>query len=263
MVAGARRWAHRPAQIANRKTGRAGAPRRRPRISTATIVPAVAARRHRVIDLALPIVWRGRRLTRNRRDAGAALLKLMGCGRRQRVTKTVLRTAVGGESDDEEGDAVADMLVRLYDLPDAVASRDKLRQAGVDLRRALPPEKHTVVGWVRSNFSAGWANECEVAFSRQPVACFIATTGQDLVGFVCHDVTCKNFFGPLGVGVRSRRQGIGAALSLTCLTAMAHAGYAYAIVGSAGPMDFFTKLVGATVIEKSHPGIYRGLLRSG
>ena len=67
-----------------------------------------------------------------------------------------------------------DMLVKLYDLPDSRALREKLTQDGVSLRRALAPEKHKVIAWVRDNFSEYWASEAEVAFSREPVSCFIA-----------------------------------------------------------------------------------------
>jgi hypothetical protein len=37
---------------------------------------------------------------------------------------------------------------------------------------------------------------------------------------------------------------------------MRNAGYAYGIIGGAGPVDFYTKSVGATVIPNSVPGIY-------
>jgi hypothetical protein len=51
-----------------------------------------------------------------------------------------------------------DMLVKLYDLPDSKNLREKLTQAGVSLRRALAPEKHKVIAWVKENFSDYWAS---------------------------------------------------------------------------------------------------------
>jgi hypothetical protein len=40
-------------------------------------------------------------------------------------------------------------------------------------------------------------------------------------------------------------------------------GYAYAIVGGAGPADYYRRTVGATPIERSTPGIYDfGLFRA-
>ena len=153
-----------------------------------------------------------------------------------------------------------DMLVKLYDLPDSGQSLSRLAAAGISIRRALPPEKHKVLDWVRSNFSQAWASEADVAFARQPVSCFVAIQAKSLLGFACHDATCRNFFGPTGVDTNSRGKGIGAALLLACLEAMRHQGFGYAIIGGVGPADFYTKTVGAIPIAGSEPGIYRGLL---
>jgi hypothetical protein len=153
-----------------------------------------------------------------------------------------------------------DMLVKLYDLPDSRPAFAKLREAGIDVRRALAPEKHKVIAWVSKTFSAAWASETDVAFSRQPVSCFIATDRRKIVGFACHDATCPNFFGPTGVESAARNKGMGAALLFACLEDMRQAGYGYAIIGGVGPAEFYAKTVGAVAIEGSEPGIYRGLL---
>jgi hypothetical protein len=39
-------------------------------------------------------------------------------------------------------------------------------------------------------------------------------------------------------------------------------GYAYAIIGAVGPAEFYTRVVGATLIEDSTPSILGGLLRA-
>ena len=153
-----------------------------------------------------------------------------------------------------------DMLVKLYELPDSQAAYQRLQQAGITLRRALAPEKHIVTSWVRQNFSEAWASEVDVAFSRQPISCFIATQQRNVVGFACYDATCPNFFGPTGVAPNARQNGIGAALLFACLEAMKQQGFGYAIIGGVGPAAFYSKTVGAVAIEGSEPGIYRGLL---
>ena len=153
-----------------------------------------------------------------------------------------------------------DMLVKLYDLPDARELREQLAQSGISLRRALAPEKHKIVAWVRDNFSDYWASETDVAFSREPVSCFIAVKDGKILGFACHDVTCRNFFGPTGVDPTARKGGVGNALLLACLEDMKHAGYGYAIIGGVGPADYYARAVGAIAIEGSEIGVYRGLL---
>ena len=153
--------------------------------------------------------------------------------------------------------------MRLFDIPESASRVRALRDAGIELRRALAPERHIVVSWVRQHFGEGWASECEVSFGRLPISCFRAQRGQDVLGFACYDATAKAFFGPTGVLERERKHGIGTALLLVSLHAMAAEGYAYAIIGAAGPADFYARAVGAVPIAGSTPGIYANLLRGG
>ena len=171
---------------------------------------------------------------------------------------------------------MADMLVKLYTLPELTTPLTQLRTAGIDIRRAMPTEKHTITTWVRHHFSETWAVESEVALEQRPSTCFIAVeqtrpTPQPahsydlqpeiLVGFACYDVVSRGMFGPTGVQPDHRGRKIGAALLLATLHAMAAERYAYAIIGWVGPVDFYAKTVGATLIPDSEPGIYRGPLR--
>jgi GNAT superfamily N-acetyltransferase len=153
-----------------------------------------------------------------------------------------------------------DMLVKLYELPPLMPEVNRLASEGIMIRRALAPEKHVVGEWIEEMFGAHWRSECEVSFARLPIACFIATEGQKLLGFGCYDASAKGFFGPSGVDESTRGKGIGKALLIACLHSMWMEGYGYAIIGAAGPVAFYEKAVGATVIEGSTPGIYRGLL---
>ena len=155
------------------------------------------------------------------------------------------------------------MLVRLYDLPESSSRVERLRSGGIELRRALAPERHVVVSWVRQQFGEAWASECAVSFGRLPISCFRAQRGQEILGFACYDATAKAFFGPTGVLERERTRGIGTALLLVTLHAMAAEGYAYAIIGGVGPADFYAKAVGAVPIAGSTPGIYAHFLRGG
>ena len=152
-----------------------------------------------------------------------------------------------------------DMLVRLYDLPPLDAALAGAAHDGVSVRRALPPEKATVLAWVRDNFGSAVA-EVECAYARMPVACFVAVRDTQLAGFACYDATAPNFFGPEGVLAAERGRGIGRALLLAALHAQREQGYAYAIIGGVGPAEFYAKSVGATPISGSTPGIYAGML---
>ncbi len=151
---------------------------------------------------------------------------------------------------------MTDLLVKLYDLPAAEAYAKVLAGQGIVVRRAMASEKMVVVGWVQSRFGEGWAGECDVAFGRRPIACLIAVCSSRVVGFACHDSTCRNFFGPIGIDPAFRRKGVGRVLTLATLGAMADFGYAYAIIGSAGPTSFFEQCLAVVPIPGSTPGIY-------
>ena len=151
---------------------------------------------------------------------------------------------------------MTDLLVRLYDLPARRAVE------GVDVRRAIPPERHVVTAWMEETFGAAWASECEVAFAHQPVGCHVAARAGAIVGVACWDATARGFFGPIGTLESERGKGVGAALLLDCLHAMAAHGYGYAVIGGAGPRAFYDRVVPSLEIPGSTPGIYRGLLRA-
>lgn len=153
------------------------------------------------------------------------------------------------------------MLVKLYALPDSSELLTRLEAQGFLIRHPLPPEKHVIMAWVEKNFGKGWASECERTFSSLPVSSFIAIKDFEIIGFACYNATCKDFFGPTGVIEKMRGNGIGAALLLKSLEAMREQGYAYAIIGGAGPTEFYTKIANAAIIEGSVPGIYKDMLK--
>ena len=154
-----------------------------------------------------------------------------------------------------------DMLVRLYALPPLAPALDACARDGVAVRRAIAPDKPAALAFVREHFPTSLA-EVETAFASTPVRCFVATRGESLQGFACHDVTCRNFFGPEGVAAGARGRGIGRALLLATLHAQHAAGYAYAIIGGVGPAAFYRQTVEAVDIADSTPGIYGDPLKA-
>jgi hypothetical protein len=169
-----------------------------------------------------------------------------------------------------------DLLVRLYALQPLAPRLEALAPAGVTVRRALASERDVVVEWARRHGSPGWASECEVAFARRPIGCFVAhegagalapaassgyaTTPETLIGFSCVEATAPGFFGPQLVRDDRRGRGVGAALLLTALHALAADGHASAIVGWAAELEFYRRVAGAVPIAGSEPGLYRAPL---
>jgi GNAT superfamily N-acetyltransferase len=170
---------------------------------------------------------------------------------------------------------MSDMLVKLYALPDLAPRMVDLAAQGVELRQARPHEKRQVAEWARRHFSESIASWCEVAIEQRPITCVLAVEKQAraapgtdaydlppelLLGFACYDTVARGMFGPEAVRSDRRGQGIGSALLLSCLHAMKAERYAYAVIGWAGAPDFYARAVGATPIEDSEPGCYRGPL---
>lgn len=154
-----------------------------------------------------------------------------------------------------------DLLVKLYEIEADTALRQALAAEGIIVRRALAPELEAVRLWVQQRFSARWACEAQIAMTRDPGACLIAVHDGRMLGFACYDAAALGMFGPIGVDPAMRAKGVGRGLLLETLLAMRARGYAYAVVGGAGPQDFYIRTVGAIPIAGSDQSIYAGLLR--
>jgi GNAT superfamily N-acetyltransferase len=153
-----------------------------------------------------------------------------------------------------------DLLVPLYRLPPREEGEGALRGTCIIIRRANTFEMSRVSAFIESHFSRSWADENQAAFGRQPVTIFIAVEEGTVVGFAAYEATRRAYFGPTGVAPASRNRGIGKALLIASLWGLADLGYAYGIIGSAGPVEFYQRAVGAIVIPDSEPGIYTDML---
>jgi predicted N-acetyltransferase YhbS len=149
-----------------------------------------------------------------------------------------------------------DLLVKLYALPEVDRPPE-----GCHIRRPLALETTPLVSWIADTFSRPWADEAAAAMVRQPPAMIVALSAPDhrhILGFCAYDATARGLLGPMGVHPECRGKGIGKALLLAALRDMFAHGYAYAIVGGAGPAAFYMKTAGAVPIEGSEPGFYAG-----
>ena len=145
-----------------------------------------------------------------------------------------------------------DLLVPLYRLP-AVDVPD-----GMWVGVPLPHRSGSVLDYIGRTFSREWMDEASVAFCRTPPTMKVVVfedTGS-IEGFCCWDCTAKGFLGPVGVSPERRGSGAGRSVVLSVLHSMRESGYAYAVIGGAGPVEFFQRICDARVIEGSEPGIY-------
>lgn len=154
-----------------------------------------------------------------------------------------------------------DMLVNLLKLPSLDSALRAMDSTGVTIRRAQPFEVTPVIDFVEREFSVAWADEISVGCANKPVTVYIALYEKEIVGFAAYECTRRSFFGPTGVVEKMQGRGVGKALLLASLWGLRELGYVYAIIGRAGPIEFYEKTVGAVVIPDSDPGIYIDLLK--
>ncbi|MEO8376412.1 MAG: GNAT family N-acetyltransferase [Candidatus Sumerlaeota bacterium] len=141
-----------------------------------------------------------------------------------------------------------DMICSLVNLPSIQPLMKRINDRGIHLRRANPWEWTVLRAFVSTNFSDAWADETAVAMARQPVTCFIATHEKKIIGFADYECSRRDYFGPTGVLEEYRGSGVGTALLIAALLGLRDMGYTYAIIGGAGPVEFYKKAVGAVVV---------------
>ncbi|QUH30606.1 GNAT family N-acetyltransferase [Vallitalea guaymasensis] len=146
---------------------------------------------------------------------------------------------------------MADMLVNLLHIEDYHNELERLEKEDIKIFRALAPDKYRIVEWVKEHSSINAAGECDVCFSNNPISCFIAAKGSEIIGYACYNATAPDFFGPTRVSEEYRGKGIGKALLLRSLNALKDEGYIYAIIGGIGPANFYEKCVNAVLIDSS------------
>lgn len=157
---------------------------------------------------------------------------------------------------------MADMLVKLYNIPDSYDIENKLLKEGIKLKKALAPDRSRIIDFSRTCAKEDYSDEVKAAFSNNPITCYIAVREKKIIGFACYEATAKNFFGPMAVLENERKKGIGKALLLKSLESMRELGYAYAVIGwpAKSAVDFYKKCAGAVMIDEESSGIYKRMI---
>lgn len=157
---------------------------------------------------------------------------------------------------------MADMLVKLFNIPYSYDIEEALLKENIKIKKALAPDRSRIIDFSRICAKEDYSDEVKAAFSNNPITCYIATREKKIIGFACYEATAKNFFGPMAVLENERKKGIGKALLLKSLKSMEELGYAYAIIGwpAKSAIDFYKKCVGATMINEESSGIYKRMI---
>lgn len=157
---------------------------------------------------------------------------------------------------------MADMLVKLYDIPFSYALEERLSEEGIRIKKALAPDRSRIIEFSKICAEDDYSDEVSAAFCNNPITCYIATKEKKIIGFACYEATAKNFFGPMAVLDSERKKGVGKALLLRSLGSMQELGYAYAIIGwpAKSAVEFYKKCAGAVMIDESSSGVYKRMI---
>lgn len=157
---------------------------------------------------------------------------------------------------------MADMLVKLYDIPFSYALEERLSEEGIRIKKALAPDRSRIIEFSKICAKDDYSDEVNAAFCNNPITCYIATKEKKIIGFACYEATAKNFFGPMAVLDSERKKGVGKALLLRSLGSMRELGYAYAIIGwpAKSAVEFYKKCAGAVMIDESSSGVYKRMI---
>ncbi|MBS4218806.1 GNAT family N-acetyltransferase [Bacillus sp. FJAT-49711] len=119
------------------------------------------------------------------------------------------------------------------------------------IRKVKKEDYENLIQFVKMYFSEGWAQTIEKGLCEVNPKIYVAfEEDHTLAGFAAFDIyqNKKCYFGPMGVHTSQRTKGIGYSLLHHCLKDMKEIGYEYAIIGGAGPMEFYEKACNAVVI---------------
>ncbi|TCJ01702.1 GNAT family N-acetyltransferase [Cytobacillus praedii] len=123
--------------------------------------------------------------------------------------------------------------------------------AGANIvRRVNNNDYSSLLQFVEANFSSEWSQTLKDGFLADAPSIYIAVADEEIIGFAAFDVYKgrKCYFGPMGVSKSNRIKGVGTLLLHQCLREMKEIGYEYAIIGGAGPIEFYEKACHAVVI---------------
>ncbi|HDR7620684.1 GNAT family N-acetyltransferase [Bacillus mycoides] len=121
-----------------------------------------------------------------------------------------------------------------------------------NVRRAVFSDFEKLARFVKDEFGERWLKSLDYGFRtyKEELPIFIAEQEGAIIGFACYDVVRgkKGLFGPMGTAKHNRVNGVGKTLLNHCLYNMKKSGYEYAIIGQAGPIEFYERCCNARLI---------------
>ncbi|MCB9849482.1 MAG: GNAT family N-acetyltransferase [Phycisphaerales bacterium] len=135
----------------------------------------------------------------------------------------------------------ANLIGDLSEPFETASDEDRLRDAGVTVRRATRDDDALLDAFFATEFGPGWRLEAELAMNNDPPALHLALRGERIIAFSGHSSQNREwgFFGPMGTLPETRGLGIGRVLLRRCLNDLRDAGHRTALIPWVGPIAFY------------------------
>lgn len=124
---------------------------------------------------------------------------------------------------------------------------------GVEVRRVLNDADATAaVAWAAIHLPG---HGPALLRAVEQACCFVALADGQVAGVVGHSINRAGWIGPIGVGPRYRRLGVGRALLGAACADLRSTGLADAHISDSGPIEFFVRSTGASVARVFVPAV--------
>lgn len=164
------------------------------------------------------------------------------------VIKALIKTGMtSGLLTKEQNDALLEI---------AVSSRDMMMDLSIysfpvlpfrNIRKAVKKDAQRLIRFIEEEFGGNWTESIKLSLSKTPIPIFVATDSSgNIVGFAAYNL--NGHFGPMGVAINRRSEGIGQSLLHSCLGEMKRKGYKGVIIDDAGPIEFYERACNAEVV---------------
>lgn len=119
-----------------------------------------------------------------------------------------------------------------------------------NIRKVRPADSEKLIHFIENEFSGSWTESIKLGLNKTKPSIFIATDPAGaIIGFAAYDVgNQEGCFGPMGVAMGNRSEGMGYTLLHHCLYEMKMQGYTQIIIVGAGPIEFYERSCNAKVI---------------
>jgi hypothetical protein len=132
-------------------------------------------------------------------------------------------------------------------------SKKELSNPRVIIKRAVAEDEDMLMNFTAEHFGEGWKETLANGFRKEEIPIFLAWKAEKLIGFSSYDIyrDQKAIYGPMGVIESERKNRLGSLLLHEALSDMKRKGYAYIVLGEAGPIEYYEKECGAILIPLS------------